>query len=775
VPQRKPQNPARPAGETNPHSIHPNHSLLSPLPLGEGKGEGGRRFFKGALRLCVVASLPFCLLTIGCLVDAAEPIPSHFNVLSYRVAGDPLPSTNGLAPIFSKYIGTTVSPAQIGDAASELQLEYGKQGRTNVSVSVALDRITNGVVTLNVFRTPVPQVLLSGRRYTNHVNRALLASQVSPAAAATNAPSTTTTNAGPHFTVRAYEIHGDTLLSTETLMSLLVPLTGTNVSMADIAKARSDLQMEYRNRGYPTVTVAIPPQKLTNGIVRIRVFEGRLSDIRVTGNRYFSSNNVMRSLPSLHTNTIISSPVFQAELDRANANQDRQIYPQIEPGPETNTTTLRLDVKDRLPLHAKVDFNNQNSPGTPDLRLNSSVVYNNLWQYDHSIGFQYGFSPTEYKTGSQWSFYDQPVVANYGGFYRLPLGGPESLEQRLATSPGTFGYSEATRKFNLPPPSGQAELNFFASRSTIDTGVMTLFEANIYNQAGNSLDRKDVQQDLTITSDVGTRLTIPLPQTDKFQSGFSAGVDLKGYQLTSAKTNIFTLTSIVIDTITMPPTTNINLSTLYSPVPTTERSLDYLPLSLRYNAGLRDNLGFTSFGLGLSVNAWHSGSASNVWNITGSTSSQQNWVILNPSLSRDFIFRTNWVLSLAASGQWTPEPLISNEQFGIGGVSNIRGYHEGEVFGNSGWWFTLEQKTPSALIGRVYGRSMLSVRGSVYAGYGQAFETQGLQDLWGAGFGGAASLGPNFAARFLFSWPLLSTIYTEKYHPRFDFGLSMQF
>ena len=96
---------------------------------------------------------------------------------------------------------------------------------------------------------------------------------------------------------------------------------------------------------------------------------------------------------------------------------------QLEPGLQENTTALRLQVKDRLPLHAKVDFNNQSSPGTPDLRVNTSASYQNLWQLEHSVGVQYSFSPEAYKAGESWNFYDQPLVANYGGFYRLPLGG----------------------------------------------------------------------------------------------------------------------------------------------------------------------------------------------------------------------------------------------------------------------------------------------------------------------------------------------------------------
>ena len=251
---------------------------------------------------------------------------------------------------------------------------------------------------------------------------------------------------------------------------------GTNVSFDGIIAAATELQRAYRDRGYVTVAVAVPPQKLTNATVKTAVTEGRLAAIEVKGNHYFSSNNVMRALPSLHTNMILNGLVFQAELNRANANQDRQIYPVIEPGPDPGTSDLPLKVKDQLPLHAKVELNNQSSPGTPELRVNSSAVYNNLWQLEHSLGVQYGFSPQEYKSGSQWDFYDLPLVANYSAFYRMPLGNPEAIEDVVASKPGSFGYNEATRKFNLPPPSGQPELNVFASRSTIDTGLQTLLQ-----------------------------------------------------------------------------------------------------------------------------------------------------------------------------------------------------------------------------------------------------------------------------------------------------------
>ena len=705
-----------------------------------------------------------------------------FDVKAFVVKCDPLVFTNTPTSMLSEFTGTNVGLERIVRAASTVLSDYQRRGYPRANISIAQERITNGIVTMHVYQGAFPRVLVSGRPYlTGHgaEEGAILAAAAPPA---TNAPVAVQTNAEPRFTVVAYEIRGDTLLSTNTLMSIFAKRTGTNVTLSDIKQAATDMQMEYRNRGFPTVTVTIPPQQLTNEIVKIRVFEGRLSGILVTQNRYFSSNNVMRAVPGLRTNTILVGPVVQAELVRANRNQDRQIYAQLEPGPEENTTVLNLRVEDRLPLHAKVDFNNLNSPGTPDLRVNTSASYQNLWQLEHSVGVQYSFSPQSYKAGDSWNWYDQPSVANYGGFYRLPLGEFGPIEDQIAGQGGNFGYDEATRQFRLPAPSGRPELNLYASRSTIDTGVTTLLDKNLYNTNGNSLDRQDVQQGITINSVLGSRLSLPVNTTAQFQSGFSTGFDYKEYQQSNYKTNIFTLTSEVLDTISNPGhvITNINVSTVRSPVPATIQSLDYLPLALRYDASLRDSWGVTVFGLGLSADAWYSGFLSNLQSVTGSSESSGHWVILSPTLSRDFLIHTNWVLSLHGEGQWASEPLISNEQYGLGGVNSVRGYQEGAVLGDTGWWVGVEQKTPPQVIGSVYRNHRLSVRGAVFMEYGEVYlvDPHGRPPstaLWGTGFGGVVSLGANWEARLLFSWPLLTAGTSEAGQPRFNFSLSAQF
>jgi hemolysin activation/secretion protein len=810
---------------------------------------------------------------------AVEPVSSptadaapHFNVRAYVVVGSPLLPTNTLASLFSPYTGPNISLDEIVKAASALQLEYHDQGCPAISVAFVPEQIGGDVVTFNVAQTAIPQIVVAGERYLAFsngmeiVSRPPVVPQKPPVLSATATVSEATnavrptanfaitradynemvaamaamhlkmakleieakdtrvhvvsTNAGPRFEVAKYLIDGNTILPPAAVGEAITNIDGafgTNVGFDGIETVVTELGKAYHERGYVTVTVNVPQQKLTNATVKLKVLEGQLADIKVAGNRYFSSNNVMRALPGLHTNTVLNGPIFNAELSRANANQDRQIYPVIGPGPVPGTSELTLNVKDRLPLHSKLEFDNQNSPGTPDMRVNGSAVYDNLWQREHSLGLQYGFAPEVYKQGSQWNLYDQPIVAYYSAFYRLPLGNPQPIEDMVANNPGSFGYNEATRQFRLPPPSGQAELTVYASRATIDTGVLPLPTQTLVDTNGTLANEQTLHQDITLNEAAGFQLTKPLPEMNGVRSILSGGLDYKVYSLTSYGTNVFTESSTYTQTnngqvtiITNPPESFIN------PIATTHPTLDYLPISLNYSGSFQDAFGPATAGLGLSANLWYSSlfsttsssttpsyvtnaithvvTTNNVTtatttsshggtalaNITGSSKSTGHWVILRPSFSQEIDFYTNWATTFRADGQWASEPVLSTEQFGAGGVNSVRGYHEGEVFGDTGWHLSLEQQTPPLVVGDVYDGAPLTIRGSVYMDYARVYlidpeGRQGSTPLWGTGFGFSAAAGSHWQAQFLFSWPLLSAGTVPAYQPFFNFALTAQF
>ncbi len=166
-----------------------------------------------------------------------------------------------------------------------------------------------------------------------------------------------------------------------------------------------------------------------------------------------------------------------------------------------------------------------------------------------------------------------------------------------------------------------------------------------------------------------------------------------------------------------PPT----YSSVVSPVPVTHLRVAYLPLSLAYNATWQLDQGTLAAGLGSSINTWYSGPLKTLQAITGSAESSGHWVTLTPSLSWQMPIHTNWPATLRVDGQWASEPLISNEQYGAGGINSVRGYREGEVFGDTGWHVTLEQQTPVQVVGVVQGHTLLTLRGTVYMDYATVY------------------------------------------------------
>jgi hemolysin activation/secretion protein/AraC-like DNA-binding protein len=610
---------------------------------------------------------------------------------------------------------------------------------------------------------------------------------------------------GPYFSVDKYLIMGNSVLSPGTISGVLtnVPAAyGTNVTFDAIRAALADLQMAYRERGYVTVSVGLPQQKLTNATVKVKVAEGRLAAINVTGNRYFSSNNVMRALPSLHTNMLLNSHVLQRELDVANASRDRQIYPVIGPGPEPDTSELTLKVKDQLPLHARLELNNQATPNTPDLRANLNLQYDNLWNLEHQIGLQYSCAFEQFKAGNEHYVVtplDDPLIANYSGYYRLPLGDYNSVQDRMDANPGHFGYDEVTHKFNVPPATGRPELTLYATRSVSDTGVQRgpknfLVDTLATNSSGViyhplSISTNSAGQNLTLNEGLGLKLSLPLPQMGSLSADLSFGADYKHFRQTSYNTNENSVDVQWYDQ-------QGQLQTDDAPAPQPQSSVftgvDYFPLNAGLNGSIADRLGTTFFNAAANFNVLpiyseesHQITTTNIvgTNVVTSTSTQiihghsfssvayttnahPHYVTLQLGVDRVQTLYKDWSVKLHADGQWADGPLISNEQYGMGGTAGVRGYQDGQAYGDTGWRFSIEPQTRLFKIGMVGNEGHEEpcwVRASVFLDYGRIYllaqpppGSDGRKSFCGAGWAMTANIGSHVDGRLTVAWPLIS-------------------
>jgi len=589
---------------------------------------------------------------------------------------------------------------------------------------------------------------------------------------------------------------------------------GTNVTIDNVITALGELQMAYRERGYVTVSVGLPPQKLTNATVKIKVTEGRLSDIKVQGNDWFSTENILRALPSLHTNMLLNSHVFQRELDMANASRDRQIYPVIGPGLEPGTSELTLKVKDRFPAHARVEFNNLATPGTPDNRVAFNSQYDNLWQLEHQVGLQYTFTPLDYASLQNYYFspVDLPLIANYSAYYRLPLGRPVSVQQQIDASNGRFGYNEITHQFQMPPPTGRPELTIYASRSVSDSGVIHSGFTNVISTPLLTIDSDDTGHNVTLNEGIGAKLSWPLPPVGKLNATLTLGADFKHYEQASYNSNNFYATTYVTNSNGSVSAIN---STVSSAQPALLTAVEYFPVNIGLSGSMPDAWGTTAFNVQANFNLATLGGLSSletndvIYGVThGGLSEiaspkkvQDGFITVQLGADRLQTLYKEWTVKLHADGQWANGALINNEQYAMGGTGGVRGYPDGQGYGDTGWRMSVEPQTPLINIGMVDGDVPFWIRASVFMDYGQIYALDGGYfikknapigyvigstvgnpshlDYWGTGWSLVANIGNHLDARLTMAFPLINEDELPNWSPLHDlriyFAVGAQF
>ena len=193
--------------------------------------------------------------------------------------------------------------------------------------------------------------------------------------------------------IREYRVIGSRVLPRGEVEKAVYSYLGPGRSEQDVEQARAALEKSYHDLGFQTVSVNVPPQRPTRGIVVLQVTEATVGRLRVKGSRFYSVEQIKKMAPSLAEGTVPNFNDVQRDIIGLNQIADRQVTPTLKPGAVPGTVDIELTVKDKLPLHGSVELNNRYSANTTPLRLNLSARYDNLWQLGHTIGLGFQIAP----------------------------------------------------------------------------------------------------------------------------------------------------------------------------------------------------------------------------------------------------------------------------------------------------------------------------------------------------------------------------------------------
>jgi hemolysin activation/secretion protein len=279
----------------------------------------------------------------------------------------------------------------------------------------------------------------------------------------------------------------------------------------------------------------------------------------------------------------------------------------------------------------------------------------------------------------------------------------------------------------------------------------------------------------------GARFTLPLREFSGVRSSLSFGIEAKNWQSQNNSTNLTYFQLYALD----PFGNRVLEGSQTIPLPTsTSETLTYAPLELGWSGSWTDSRGSTAFSLGQNLFLpFLESSRSGFEQAAGSLQAGGFFTTVNGMMAREQSLPGGWSASLKANGQYASEPLPTNEQFALGGAAGVRGYEDGEEYGNSGWQTQFDLRAPVATVNRLpnsHGPKQMRFRASVFMDYGENWRTASgagdeRTDQWGTGFGVFMTAGEHFDARFTIAWALLDTPLSQAGNARAYFRVGFQF
>jgi hemolysin activation/secretion protein len=195
--------------------------------------------------------------------------------------------------------------------------------------------------------------------------------------------------------IKQFNITGNTVLSPADLAQITNRFTNKPLDFAQLLQVSSEITQLYVKNGYINSGAYIPGNQsfdAQGGTIEIKVIEGRVEDIVVTGTQrldpnYIKSRIALRAGPILKIDRLIEG-LQLLQLDPL----IKTISTELVSGQQPGTSIVQLKVSETPNWQAGVNLANNRTPSVGEIQAQLSVSQNNLTGIGDNLGAIYGKS-----------------------------------------------------------------------------------------------------------------------------------------------------------------------------------------------------------------------------------------------------------------------------------------------------------------------------------------------------------------------------------------------
>jgi hemolysin activation/secretion protein len=186
------------------------------------------------------------------------------------------------------------------------------------------------------------------------------------------------------FVLTELKITGAAFFKPEEFRPFYEPYLQKEVTFKDLQIVAETIKAKYLAKGFLTTSVYFPEQEVENGVFEIAVLEGKLGEVTLTGNKWFSKKLVRKYIHA-KPGELLNIKKFQKDILRLNQFSDLEVKTVISPGTQPETSDITLKVKDKFPFHVGMSEDNRGTRLTEKYRTGFYARASNLLGIGDSI------------------------------------------------------------------------------------------------------------------------------------------------------------------------------------------------------------------------------------------------------------------------------------------------------------------------------------------------------------------------------------------------------
>jgi hemolysin activation/secretion protein len=180
------------------------------------------------------------------------------------------------------------------------------------------------------------------------------------------------------FLVREITFSPSKILGSAELEKAAAAFRGREVTLADLQQLTAAIDAAYRARRIVTAEALIPPQDVSQGVVHVRLIEGKVGRTAINGNGYTRTRYIENRL-RLQPRELVDLDRLESAMVRFNRTNDAQVRASLKPGVEPGTSDFQIDVAEPRRDDLRLMLDNFGSPGTGRTRLTAAYLHRSLF------------------------------------------------------------------------------------------------------------------------------------------------------------------------------------------------------------------------------------------------------------------------------------------------------------------------------------------------------------------------------------------------------------